>query len=127
MYNRSALENGFRARQEKEQILDREIREREIRESEQHYEEVTAKRNSRLRAQMSYETGYETQLTPEESAAEQLRYVVTEEEARAKAVGRDGRRCVGKGRFKGAAGGGRRFRPEGAARDDRNERGRAAP
>lgn len=66
--------------QEKEQILDREIREREIRESEQHYEEVTAKRNSRLRAQMSYETGYETQLTPEESAAEQLRYVVTEEE-----------------------------------------------
>merc|ERR1712062_650908 len=60
------------------QILDREIREREIRESEQHYEEVTAKRNSRLRAQMSYETGYETQLTPEE--AEQLRYVVTGDE-----------------------------------------------
>ena len=59
---------------EQEQILDREIREREIRESEQHYE-VTAKRNSRLRAQMSYETGYEP--TPEESA--ELRYVVTDE------------------------------------------------
>ena len=59
---------------EQEQILDREIREREIRESEQHYE-VTAKRNSRLRAQMSYETGYEP--TPEET--EELRYVVTDE------------------------------------------------
>lgn len=61
---------------EQEQILDREIREREIRESEQHYEAVvTAKRNSRIRAQLSYENPYD----PAEEG-EELRYVVTDEE-----------------------------------------------
>ena len=59
---------------EQEHFVDREIREREIRESEQHYE-VTAKRHSRIRAQLSYENPYDP---PEEG--EELRYVVTDED-----------------------------------------------
>ena len=43
---------------EQERFVDQEIRQREIRESEQHYE-ATAKRHSRIRAQLSYETPYD--------------------------------------------------------------------
>ena len=59
---------------EQERFVDQEIRQREIRESEQHYE-ATAKRHSRIRAQLSYETPYEPAVEGEE-----LRYVVNDED-----------------------------------------------